>query len=108
MKPPVLCLGAALLFFTSCMSHYYSTHGDMIRFYLKDDHAKSVCFQYSHDGYRRHEASRDRSGLWQVTVPSAREFSYFYLVDGRAYVPSCRFTEPDGFGHENCFYMEGL
>jgi hypothetical protein len=34
-----------------------------------------------------------------------QEFSYFYVVDGTLYLPSCNYMEYDDFGNKNCIYQ---
>jgi hypothetical protein len=42
--------------------------------------------------------------VWKVTLSRLNEFKYFYLVDGKAYLPDCRLRENDDFGSNNCVF----
>ena len=97
-----------IIFFSGCSIHYYDVGKDKISLYLKVEEASDVHFQYSLDGYQCHEAEKVKKGLWEVVVPPVDEFSYFYMVDGRMYVPPCLFTEYDDFGNENCIFSKGM
>ena len=57
------------------------------------------------DGYQLHQAEKIDSKTWLVTMPVGSEFTYFYIIDGIAYVPPCRFKEKDDFGSENCIFI---
>jgi hypothetical protein len=37
-------------------------------------------------------------------VSADRDFSYFYLVDGKVLQPDCRMHEQDDFGGTNCVH----
>lgn len=108
MKKITMCMVLSLSFLMGCSVHYYSIDNGDISFYLRDKEAKDVHFQYSYDGYQCHEAESTGSGVWQVDVPSVDEFSYFYMVDGKLYVPPCLLTEKDDFGNENCIFSKGM
>ncbi|MBU1172557.1 MAG: hypothetical protein KKD44_23610 [Proteobacteria bacterium] len=108
MKPWLIYLGVAVFFIPACSVHYYKINDDSISFYLKDKDAKDVHFQYSYDGFECHEAQKIKGDTWKIIVPSVNEFSYFYMVDGKVYVPPCLFTEHDDFGNENCIFSEGM
>lgn len=108
MKKICVCLFVVLSIISGCSVHYYKIDQTDILFYLRNKDAKDVHFQYSHDGFQCHEAEQVKGGLWQVEVPSVDEFSYFYMVDGRMYVPPCLLTEQDDFGNENCIFSRGM
>ncbi len=86
-------------------SHYVETRPDALVFFLQMDEASRVRFASSTDQFALHDATRDSSGTWSVTIPLSSEFTYFYLVDGSVYIPECRFKETDDFGSENCLYL---
>ncbi len=95
-------------FFTGCSHHYYRLEDNSLDLYLKVPGASSVVFASSLDGYEPHPASRAGRGLWVVRVPGNREFSYFYKVDGRVFIPECDCHEYDEFGSESCVYVPGM
>ena len=51
----------------------------------------------SGDPFQQFQALRDDSGLWMVSLNRVSEFKYFYLVDGKTYLPDCRLRENDDF-----------
>ncbi len=48
------------------------------------------------------------SETWRVTLPGEYEFTYFYMIDGKPFLPPCRFTEKDDFGSENCIFVPDM
>jgi hypothetical protein len=90
---------------TGCTSHFYQVKGELTYIYLEEPEARSVSFASSEDGYQLHQAEKIDSKTWLVTMPAGLEFTYFYIVDGAAYVPSCRFKEKDDFGSQNCIFI---
>jgi hypothetical protein len=99
-----------LLFFvslnTACApKHYTQMHKDSISLYYQNKEAKEVLFASSIDHYRLHPASRREGGTWEVVVPRAREFSYFYLVDKTLTIPDCQAKVLDDFGAKNCLFV---
>ena len=93
------------LILTGCASHYVKVKDDSAFIYLKNPEARLVYFLSSLDGYEIHEANKTNGNIWWVRVPNKKEFSYFYIVDGKAFLPDCAFREKDGFGSENCIYI---
>lgn len=85
--------------------HFVAQSGDRVNLYLDKPEAVEVLFASSIDGYRLHQAQKDRSGVWLVTGPANREFRYFYRVDGRVHVPDCRYRELDDFGTSSCIHQ---
>ena len=104
------CLLAAfmLLSLTGCVSHYYRTETDTVNLYLRRPDATVVDFASSLDAYQLHRAEKTNNSTWKVTLPAHREFTYFYIVDGVAFLPSCKFKEQDDFGSTNCIYIPGM
>jgi hypothetical protein len=102
----------AVLFLTAgligCESHFYRVKENSLHLYLKVPKAHTVSFAYSGDGYQLHHAKKIDSKTWVVTVPKGREFTYFYIVDGSPFLPSCRFKERDDFGSENCIFIPDM
>lgn len=93
---------------TGCSSHYYRINGPEVSVYLKKKtDAGNVQFASSIDDYEPREV-REVHGYWMITLNSATVFRYFYIVDGFAFIPSCRLKEKDDFGSENCIFEPGL
>jgi len=88
--------------------HYSRVEQGTVSLYLNGSEASLVYFATSLDGYELHEAARIDDDTWEVQVPSDKEFKYFYIVDGVAYVPACEMREKDDFGSENCIYVPGM
>ncbi len=55
------------------------------------------------DGFEPHETRND-DGRWVVSLPSDSPFRYYYLLDGKMFLPPCRMKEKDDFGSENCIF----
>ena len=91
-----------------CASHYYRVKDNTLYFYLKKRDAHSVQFAHSKDGYILHPVEKVDSRTWRTVVPADSEFSYFYLVDGKLFLPPCPFREKDDFGSENCIFVPNL
>jgi len=85
--------------------HYVEQKSDSLVFSLRLAEATRVQFSSSADNFALHDTVKNRSGIWQLTVPSALELKYFYIVDGSVFLPECRFKETDDFGAENCLYQ---
>ena len=99
----VLLLLAAL---SGCASrHSVEQKSDSLIFSLQLPEATRVQFSSSADNFILHDTVKNRSGIWQITVPPGVELKYFYIVDGSMYLPECRFKETDDFGAENCLYQ---
>lgn len=96
----VLLLAAML----GCSQHYYRKQGDHLYLYLSHAGAKTVLFAYSKDGYKLHRAEKLKPRTWEVSLPAAGEFSYFYIVDGQIFLPPCPLSEKDDFGSRNCLF----
>jgi hypothetical protein len=99
--------GLALLpvFLTvGCATHYIRRDDGRAAFFLRCPGAREVALATSLDGFTPHKAHRSGSGQWVATVDADRDFSYFYLVDGKVFQPDCRMAEADDFGGTNCVY----
>ncbi len=103
---PVLFLALLLLF--GCASHFYTIKAGTVHVYLRAPYAGRVYFASSLDGYEFQEVTRNEDGVWEVTVSAEREFKYFYVVDGEAFLPPCRLKERDDLGSENCIYSPDM
>lgn len=90
-----------------CSTHYYRTDEHGVTLHLREKEAASVILFTSLDGFLPYSAEH-ADCTWTNRVPSNREFSYFYKVDGKYMIPDCRFKEKDDFGTENCIYVPGL
>jgi len=89
-----------------CVSkHYVEQNSDLLVFSLRLPEANHVQFSSSADNFILHDTVKNKSGIWQQTVPVGIELKYFYIVDGSVYLPECQFKETDDFGAENCLYL---
>ena len=89
------------------VSHYHESRSERVTFYLRVPGAEKVEFVSSLDVYYPHRASRLNGSRWAVTVVANSEFRYFYIVDGRVYLPECELYEKDDFGSSNCVFVPG-
>jgi hypothetical protein len=101
-------LGAIFLLLVGCTTHYYTVRDDRVNLFLKIPNARVVYFVSSLDQFRPHPANKIGIGIWEIKVPAAHEFRYFYTVDGVVYLPDCRFKEIDDFGAENCIFVPDM
>lgn len=88
-----------------CQSHFHKVRENAIYFYLHQPEARRVELRCSFDGFKPHPATKTDDDTWEVTVPFTSEFIYFYIVDDRVFLPSCRLKEKDDFGTENCIFI---
>lgn len=105
MKKNFLILTVILFFSAGCVVQQYRIINNELHIFLKNKEAQQVYFLHSLDEYAPHEAIRDESGLWISILPSDVEFKYFYIIDGKVFIPDCRIREKDDFGSENCVYI---
>lgn len=101
----LLALIAYLLLASGCASHYIRKNDGHTDFYLHCSKAREVALATSLDGFTPRPAHRAGAGAWVVSIKENRDFSYFYLVDGKVLRPECRLIEPDDFGGANCIYF---
>lgn len=95
-----------LIFLAGCTpNHYITNNGEAVAIYLDSPKANEVLFASSADNFSVHAAQKEVGGLWVINNFADREFSYFYVVDGKMYVPECRYREKDDFGTINCIYQ---
>ena len=94
--------------FSGCASHHHRLEHNAVHLYLVKPYAKTVRFVHSTDGYKLHEAQKTDTWTWDVKVPAQGDFKYFYLVDGRPFLPDCKLRERDDFGAENCIYSQEM
>lgn len=98
----------ALLIAACSSKHYVQVHDQSITLYYQNNDAEEVLFASSIDRFRLHPASNVAGGVWEVTVPRAEEFSYFYLVDKNLTLPDCQSKILDDFGAKNCFFVSDM
>ena len=108
MKPLIIATLFLTMGLIGCEIHFYMFKENSLHLYLKSTDAHTVSFAYSEDGYQLHHAKKIDSKTWMVTVPKGLEFTYFYIVDGISFLPSCRFKEKDDFGSENCIFIQDM
>ena len=99
----ILTIGLA-----GCANHFYQVKKYTVHFYLEKPGAHTVSFICSRDGYKTHPAKKIDSQTWIVKIPAVSEFTYFYIVDGKVFLPPCRFTEKDDFGAKNCLFIPNM
>jgi hypothetical protein len=104
MKKTSVFAACLLMLCFGCADHYYKTQEDGVRIYLSSLEAEQVLFLSSLDGYERHEARKTDSKTWEILVHADSEFKYFYIVDGKLFLPACPLKETDDFGSENCIF----
>jgi len=109
VKRLILLLTAVTFCFAGCVTiHYHERQSERVTFYLKAPGVQKVEFLSSLDAYNPHRASKLSGSRWAVTVVPHSEFRYFYILDGRVYLPECELYEKDDFGSLNCVYVPGM
>ena len=99
----LLLITCLMVLTVGCATHYYQVRGDTLELYLDKPDARKVIFVSSLDGFKPHEAHKP-DGRWVISVPSGRQFRYFYMIDGEPFLPPCQLKESDDFGSENCIF----
>lgn len=108
MKRTFVALIICGCFLCGCSLHYHDVKDDQVHFYLKNSPTGVVYFANSSDGFKLHRAVKIDHATWEVTAPAFREFSYFYIIDNKIFLPDCRFKEIDDYGYENCIYIPDM
>ena len=108
MKRLIIAILILTMNTVGCANHFYRVKENSVRIYIVKPEAHTVLFAYSKDGYQLHPAEKIDAKTWAVTVQKDLEFSYFYLVDGAVFVPSCKFKENDDFGSENSIFSPAM
>jgi hypothetical protein len=108
MKGALVSFTFCVCFVFGCSLHYHTVNDDHVHLYLKKSGAGTVYFANSSDGFKLHKAVKIDHTTWEVIISSYREFSYFYIIDNKTFLPDCRFKETDDFGNENCIYMPDM
>ena len=104
MKQSIVSVLAAVFVAGGCTAHYHIINNGHVEMFLTAPQAQSVVLVISGDTFQQVQALRDDSGMWKVTLSRLNEFKYFYLVDGKAYLPDCRLRENDDFESNNCVF----
>ena len=104
MKQSIVSVLAAVFVAGGCTAHYHIINNGHVEMLLTAPQAQSVVLVISGDTFQQVQALRDDSGMWKVTLSRLNEFKYFYLVDGKAYLPDCRLRENDDFESNNCVF----
>lgn len=97
-----------LLSIAGCAQHTIKVTGTSLIFQYRDDRAAEIFLATSLDNFQYHSANRKIGGQWVVHVPIERDFTYFYIVDGKIRLPHCPETVLDDFGGKNCFYRHSM
>ncbi|NNG00087.1 MAG: hypothetical protein HKM93_11955 [Desulfobacteraceae bacterium] len=75
-------------------------------FSIRAPGATEVDFFCSCDGFEPRPAARGSDLAWSVSVSADRDFSYFFVVDGRVSLPDCSARETDDLGATSCIFMK--
>jgi hypothetical protein len=93
---------------TGCNPHYHRIEGDRLHMYLDQPDAQRVELRCDFDGFQKRAAQKNDDGLWEVSLPFTHDFKYFYKVDGKVFLPPCRYKEMDDFGSKNCILLPDM
>lgn len=94
-----------ILILCSCATHYQQIKTDRVELYLKKKGAKEIKIAYGLDQFTPHDTQKISNSKWMASIPTNKEFRYFYIVDGEVYLPDCHYKEKDDFGSENCIFQ---
>ena len=98
-----LLMALMLVLTSGCATHYYQVDNGRLSLYLQRPDVHDVAFACSLDGFEPHTA-HFVGGRWVVSLPSGEPFRYYYLLDGKVFVPPCPMKERDDFGSQNCIF----
>lgn len=107
MKSASILLIAVSVLLSGCSTHFYKVNENDVTIFLRNRDIETPLFVCSLDGYTSRRMKQEK-GLWVVTVPANDPFRYFYLVDGKPFLPTCTLRELDDFGSENCIFEPEL
>ncbi len=67
---------------------------------------QKVYFSSSLDGFKEHDLKREPNDTWVMRKMNRTEsFKYFYIIDGKPFLPQCKYMENDDFGNRNCIFQ---
>ena len=98
-----LLIAFFMIFTTGCVTHNQQIQGNKLAFYLKKTNARQVFLVTSLDDFKPRKAI-PIDDQWLVLLPADKTFRYYYLVDGKIFLPPCKMKENDDFGSENCIF----
>lgn len=102
----IVCMLFAAIFILGCTPvHYIQKENRSVKLFLQIPDARDVQLAASLDSFKLRKARQSGSSTWVVEVPAEKEFTYFYIVDGKIYVPDCQLAETDDFGGKNCIFV---
>ena len=107
MKFIHLALASIFVALGGCSTHFYTLEEHNVTIFLKHPKAQTVLFACSLDGFEGRELNL-HNGFWEVTLPSYNSFRYFYMVDGKIFIPQCPLQENNDFGSKNCIFEPKL
>lgn len=97
-----------LLLLSSCATFRYTVTDEQVTLFLEKSHARSVVLYCSLNGFVEGFELKQQRGVWQLTLPAERPFTYFYKVDGVVFLPPCPVRESDDFGSESCVFTRDV
>jgi len=95
---------AAVWVAVGCSGHRHTITDDHVEIYLTAPQAQSVTLVMSGDSFQQVEAVRTGFGTWKATLNRVQEFRYFFMVDGKVFLPDCPLKEKDDLGANNCIF----
>ena len=97
---------AAMLSGCSTVSYSVKRYDHTIAFYARIPNAKTVYFVSNLTNFKKVKAKKESGNLWKATLPyNGGIVRYFYIVDGKVYLPPCKSYEKDDFGGKDCVYL---
>jgi hypothetical protein len=106
MKQTFFLFIGLFLVLGGCAAHAVKkAENGLINLSLHMPRAANVRILSSLDGFQAHDTRRTAMGVWEIELPAAEPFQYFYQVDGSYYLPDCPLKEYDDLGTRNCLYL---
>jgi hypothetical protein len=104
MKGSLMIILATVWVAGGCSAHTQRIGSGKVELSLKMPGAHSVILVMTNDTLHKVPAGRSFWGVWKTTLKGEHDFSYFYLVDSKVYLPDCVLKEKDDFGADNCLF----
>ncbi len=104
----LIAIGLVFAMVSGCSMAPYSVkrYDDSISFLVKIPKAREVYFVSNLTDFRKVKAKNEGDGIWKATLPyRGGIIKYFYIADGRIYLPPCKAYERDDFGGKDCVYL---
>ncbi len=111
MRKTALAFAVTILVLSGCSMHrrLVEHQGNSLVFFAEIPKAHRVYFVSNITNFNKVKAIRIKNNLWEAKVPFKKGFiKYFYLADGKVFLPNCSMKINDGFGGKDCVYVSRM